>query len=418
MPSTQPLESFEKIVFVDILDPDNIFMILYVLAVFKGRVAIVLSPRIVGLSVARYGKEFSEIKKKLGFKFMFNSITEGEKPKIPKKWKKFFQPDGTLSNPEVESDTRLYVRVSKMRIEECIEELFPECEDYEIIWDPESMSKIKKPDMRHALHVADYAFNFNDNERKKYKKIVKKHTKSGPELRCDLYDICTEYIMRRVKETGYSPWPINIGRLFEANETVENANLIIGGPLTEALLYIQKTKGPPKSVYMGGVQFNVGKDPESANDFLKQINEKWIPTFLVPTECCKGKDEKDPCPYALDLEQYREILENRSPLLCEMVLRWMEVTEQEASYNAFDWITAVAATNRAIFKHWVPVTHKPCLSRGSVTNVDFDRAKQGSPIFMAKPDYKYMSKKTKEVRKEMRRGFPKKEAHPLRTEDG
>ncbi len=181
-----PTRPFETIVFVDIPDPDNILMIFYVFAVSEGRVAIVLSPRIVDLSVVRYGKEFSAMSKDLEFKVMFDPITEGKEPNVKEEWKKFFQPDGTLSDPTVNKDTRLYVRVSKKRIEECIKEQFPGRKDYEIFWDPNSMENIKKPDMRHALHVADYAFNFNDNERKQYEDIVKKHTESGSKLRRDL----------------------------------------------------------------------------------------------------------------------------------------------------------------------------------------------------------------------------------------
>ncbi|KAF3031604.1 hypothetical protein E8E11_001836 [Didymella keratinophila] len=413
-----PTQPFETIVFVDIPDPDNILMILYVLAVSKGRVAIVLSPRIVDLSVVRYGKEFSAMNKDLGFKVMFDPITEGEEPEVPDEWKKFFQPDGTLSDPKVNKDTRLYVRVSKQRIEECIEEQFPGRKDYEIFWDPKSMENIKKPDMRHALHVADYAFNFNDNEREKYTQIVREYTKSGSRLRRGLRGICDEYIARQRAERDSSLEPTDIQKLFQANMTVEKAKLIIGGPLTEALLYIKHTKGKLVGVYvmMGtltndrnmreGVQFNVGKDPESANEFLNKIMTDWIRTLLVPTECCKGKDEENPCPYALDPKGYQDLLESKSPLLYKMVGLWMQETGQKASYNPFDWITAIAAEKETIFKRWVPVTHKPCQSGKGVTNVVFARTQRPSPIFMAKPNYEYMSNKTKEVRNEMKKTFP------------
>jgi hypothetical protein len=161
-----------------------------------------------------------------------------------------------------------------------------------------------------------------------------------------------------------------------------------------------------------GVQFNVGKDPKSANNFLNKITADWIRTMLVPTECCKGKDEKNPCPYALDPKGYQDLLESKSPLLYKMVGLWMQETGQKASYNPFDWITAIAAEKETIFKRWVPVTHEQCQSGKSVTNVVFTRTQQASPIFMAKPDYNYMSEKTDEVREEMRRTFPKERSLP------
>ena len=415
MPATQP---FETIVFVDIPDPDNILMILYVLAVSKGRVAIVLSPRIVDLSVVRYGEKFSEMRTKLGFKIMLDPIKQDNPPQVPEKWEKFFKPDATLSDPKVKKDTRLYVHVSKLRIKECIQEQFPKRKDYEIFWDPNSLSKIKEPDMRHALHAADYAFNFDDNERKVYEGIISNHTQSGLKQRKALRAIIKQYIARKTEEMGLNsskPKPTDINDLFKANDKIKNARLIIGGPLTEALQYIENTKGRPKIVYamlgtltndrniMGRPQFNVGKDAESANAFLKKIVDERIRMLVVPTECCKGKDEEDPCPYVLERCQYKELLE-KSPLMFRMVPWWGEETGQETHYHAFDWITATVVTRQDIFK-WVPVKHKACLSGKSVTNIKFAKSTQPSTIFMAKPDYRYMDRKKPVLWEELKRTF-------------
>ena len=406
---------FETVVFVDIPDPDNIFMILYVLAVSTGRVAIVLSPRILDLSVVRYGDEFSKMKKKLGFRFLFDPITK--KPtNIPKEWEKFFEPDGTLSDSEVQHDTILYMRVSKKRVEECIEAQFQKRKEYEIFWDPKSMKNIKKPDMRHALHVADYAFNFNSKERERYERILKEHTESGPELRNALRGICKSYITRIARKTNSDPDPTDFQCLLKANNTVEGAKLVIGGPLTEALLYVRQTEGKPSSVAAmlgtltkdrnaAGVQFNIGKDPESADGFLTKVKEKWISMIIVPTECCKGKDEKDPSQYALSYKQSQQLLKTNSALSYKMVQRYMKETGHVTHYSPFDWITAIADRKRDLFHGWVPVTHKPCRLGGSVTDVEFTQTTESSPIVMAIPDAVYMGQKIQRLHEEMRRTF-------------
>jgi hypothetical protein len=59
-------DEYQTIIFIDIPDPDNILMALQALLDSTGRVAIVLSPRIVDLSAARYGPDFAKIKEKVG----------------------------------------------------------------------------------------------------------------------------------------------------------------------------------------------------------------------------------------------------------------------------------------------------------------------------------------------------------------
>ncbi|RYN17069.1 hypothetical protein AA0119_g11463 [Alternaria tenuissima] len=423
MSSTQP---FETIVFVDIPDPDNILMILHVLAVFKGRVAILLSPRIVDLSAVRYGSRFPEMIKKLGFATMATPITPGKIPKVRKEWEKFFQPDATLSDPKVMEDTQLYVRVSKMRIEECIKKQFPEREGYEIFWDPDSLSKIEEPDMRHAFHAADYAFNFNEDEWKKYCNITEKHADGRPGLRDALRAVIEDYISRQTKEMAlisFKPEPTDISDLYEANRKAKDARLSIGGPLTEALQYIQETPKPSKitamcgtltddrSAFMG-VQFNLKKDLESASIFFDRIVADKISLDAVPTECCKGK-EKDPCPYVLQFGTYKEIM-GENALTYQMIKRWGEQTSNKIQLGAFDWITAIAAWKSDIFP-WVPVVHEVCQEGSTITNIKFAESKQSSLIRMAKADYEYMEKKRPMLLEEMKKAFPKERTGFRRT---
>lgn len=411
MPSNKP---YKKVVFVDIPDPDNIAMILYILAVYQGRVAIVLSPRIVDLSVARYGKEFSEMKDKVGFEKMFEPIKKNEVPKVPKKWKDFFQPDSTLSDREVLKDTELYMRVSKMRIVECIEEQHPGRNNYEIFWDPKSLGRIKEPDMRHALHVADYAFNFNDDERKIYQKITRKP--SGPSLRKSLRHLCRGYIERINNVYPYPTAEIrNIERLFEDNSEVEGATLVAGGPFPEALQYMEKTRSRPKKVFAmegtltrdrniaGRPQFNIAKDAESAYEFLNKVSHEEIPMFITTTECCKGIDLESPCPYALQEHEYKELFKN-SPLMLRIVGQWLK--ERGATqFLAFDLIAAIPMKEE-IFD-WVRVTYKALRTGKVVKDIEFSITKEQSCIYMAEANYERMFERKEIMQRQMKRAFPR-----------
>lgn len=416
------MQPFETVVFVDISDPDNILMILYVLAVFTGRVAIVISPRVVDLSVVRYGEGFTKMKDRLGLETMMEPITEGKEPAdIPEEWGEFFQADSTLSDPKVFKDTALYVRVSRARIKECIEERFPEGKSYEIFWDPHSLSKTEVPDMRHAFHAADYTFNFNDEEYKKYQEYTKKYR--GSQLRKLRRKQCRRYITRVAKDTGHDSSrlePMDVKDLFEANREVKDATLIIGGPLTEALMYIESVEMRPKDVYTmlgtltedrnlaGRPQFNLKKDTTSAFNFLEKIKREWIPLFAVPTEGCKGKGVDDPCPYVPESDQWQDWLGN-SPVLRNVIQRWVEETGLVTDYSPFDLITAIAAKMRDIF-NWTPVTHEARRSNTTITNIAFAKTLQGSPIFMVEADYMYMNGKKPAVMDEMKRGLSKDES--------
>ncbi|KNG52830.1 hypothetical protein DDE82_009137 [Stemphylium lycopersici] len=421
----QSKKSYPWVINVDVPDPDNIAMILYILAVYKGRVAIVLSPRIVDLSVARYGKEFPKMVKTLRFETMYEPIKENEKPDVPEKWKDFFRPDSTLSDLEVVEDTELYMRVSKMRIIECIKEQHPRRNNYKIFWDPESLSKIKEPDMRHALHVADYAFNFNDAERKRYEEITQKP--SGSSLRESLRVLCNAYIDRIIEDIDHRRTAklSNIEKLFKANLRVKGTTLIIGGPLTEALQYIKNTKSRPKAVYamlgtltrdrniLGKPQFNIGKDPKSAHRFLKNMSKNQIPMFTVPTECCKGRDQEDPCPYAFQEHEWKELFKN-SPLMLRIVGQWLK--ERGATqFLAFDLIAAIPM-ERKIFD-WVSVTYEARRIGEVIKDIEFSITEESSCILMAEANYERMSKRKKRMQRQVKRAFQETGPCPLGSED-
>jgi hypothetical protein len=415
-------DEYQTIIFVDIPDPDNILMALQALLDSKGRVAIVLSPRIVDLSAARYGKKFAKIRRDVPFDTMALPIERGQQcPDVPTRWAKWFDPDGTLADEEIRKDTRLYVDVSAMRVTEVLRKFAPKDKEYTIFWDPHSLSEIKQPDMRHALHVHDFRFNFNKKETKQYKEVTKAHRRGGPALRTELRKICHRYIGRQREKMGLRSidvTPIDIRDLFKANQKVEDARIVIGGPLTEALQYLKWTPDPGQITAMLGtrtrdrntfrnVQFNLWKDLKSARDFLEIVAAKSLPMQIVPTECCKSKDDTDPCPYVLELSTYKELLSDS--LVYRMIRRWGEDASQTQCYGAFDWVTAISAKEPQIFR-WVPVKHEVCMEGEQISNITFADVQNGdlTSIQMAKADYEYM-KETKHVLiREMKKVIPSK----------
>jgi hypothetical protein len=409
---------FNTVVFTDIPDPDNILMMLQALAKSKGPVAIVLSPRIVDLSAARYGPNFAEIRKKVSFDTMAFPIEQGQRPVVSEEWKKWFRHDGTLSSKKIRTDTRLYMDVSAMRVNEVLRKYAPH-KEYEIFWDPDSLHQIKEPDMRHALHVADFRFNFNTEHTKQYKEITAKHPSGGRALRKGLRKICYRYIARQCKEMdlGLSEiTPTDLRYLLKANAKVEGARILIGGPLTEALQYLKSTPEPGNITAMfgtltndrntfGDVQFNLRKDLKSARGFLEMVAAKGYRLQVVPTECCKSKDAADPCPYVLKLSNYQSIMGKKS-LVYRMICRWGEDASQTQHYGAFDWITAISATTPEILR-WVPVMHEVCLDGEKIKNIKFKEADVNvlTSIYMARHDYKYMADQKKILIDEMQEIF-------------
>jgi hypothetical protein len=303
-------------------------------------------------------------------------IERDQLPDVPEELDDWFRPDGTLADQEIMKDTRLYVDVSAMRVTGVLRKYAPKDKEYKIFWDPDSLFKINEPDMRHALHVHDFRFSFNEKETKQYKKVTEEHRSGGPDLRIGLRSICDQYIARQRIKMGLSllqVTPIDIRDLFKANENVKKARLVIGGPLTEALQYLKWTPDPEQITAMLGtrtgdrntfrdVQFNLWKDLESARDFLEIVAAKNLSMQITPTECCKGKDAKDLCPYVLKLSTYQELM-GRTSLVYRMIRRWGEDASQTKHYGAFDWVTAISAKEPEIFL-WVSVKHEVCMEGG------------------------------------------------------
>lgn len=404
------MPSYKTVVFVDIPDPDNILMILQTLRCYsKRKVAIVVSPRIVDLSVPRYGPDFVTILKKVGLTKMAIPIQDEQPHEVPEEVAHWFHKDADLNDNEVKRDTMLYMRLSVLRITECLQARGINPQKYTIFWDEQSLQKMKRPDMRHAFHVHDFKYNFNQAEMKEYNRITATYRSRGWDLRKRLRRVCTRYINRISAELALDKGEEilnNMEALLVANKRAKNAALLVGGPFTELLTYLKWAPQPAIITAMAGsfksdrnifngVQFNLWKDMESAKAVFEHVVEKKIRLDIIPTECAKGKGEGRSCPYVLDMSEYKDIL-GADSLEFRTIEQYVE-DKGGVSYEAFDWVTAVAVTNCRIFR-WHTVVHKPLKEGEKTINISFRLAgSQSSSISMAKDDYEYMESKRQEL---------------------
>lgn len=107
----------EVLVFIDLPDIDNILLALDVVRSHPGEhISIVLSARIVDLSVPRYGNDFSHINKCVSLEKTALPIQSEDTREFPADVRKWFYRDADLSDPNVRRDTLLYMRVSLLRV--------------------------------------------------------------------------------------------------------------------------------------------------------------------------------------------------------------------------------------------------------------------------------------------------------------
>jgi hypothetical protein len=412
------MSSYKIVVFIDIPDPDNILMLLDVLNAHpQEQIAVALSPRIVDLSVPRYGEEFGSIIKEVELKKLALPI-ENEYPQdVSEPLQKWFYKDANLSDPEVMLDTMLYVKVSSLRIAQILQDHGVVCSRYKIFLDKAGLKAMKRPDMRHAFHVHDFMYGFDKEEMKEYKKCTDQFRDRGVNLRKGLRRIIYKYMTRQVGELALNHTDdklTDFTELLRVNEHRKGTTLIIGGPLTEALTYLKRTPKPRQIFAMfasirndrnisNNIQFNFWKDMESAKKFLHMIEEHKINLYVVPTECGKGTKEKT-CPFELSLDQYKDILK-RNSLLYFTIKQYKEDTDRRDTYSAFDWLAAIIATDSHLFK-WYKVILQEELKDG-VENILVKRVKDHhkSTIRMAWDNYEYMQSQKDALISRMRKTF-------------
>jgi hypothetical protein len=368
---------YKRIVFVDIPDPDNFFMVLHILKSYPDeRVAVVLNTRVLDLSVTRYDHEFGDIKNEFGMEQMaFPFEKDGFPESVPDDLAHFFRRDAGLEDKEVREDTRIYMVLSSLRLAAFLEENSVSREKYDMFLQAAKQDSVirllatdLRPSMHHPFHVDDFKFGFNSEELDKYNEVIRSCRYPASGRREGLRSLCLKYIERQVKFLDINSsidLLDSLDNLIGANRKTHCKSIVIGGPFTEAFLFLKNTPKPKRIVAMAGslkmdrnifnnVQFNFWADLYSAEAFLELVARKGIALRLVPTECGKGI-EYQRCPLELHLNEYRHFLGEES-LGFQMIQRYVK-DKDGIVYGAFDWIAAIASTHPRYFT-WMRVKYE------------------------------------------------------------
>jgi hypothetical protein len=444
IPASMEKKGQRIVIFVDIPDPDNILMIIYLLRHYQthnhdGKIAIVLSPRAIDFSIPSYGAQFPVLRKAFpgDFKALIMPIRNEDLLKermktVPEEFKPWFYVDEGCNNKNVLDDTLLYMEVSILRTIHTLDRQRFSRNDYEVYWDQSSldcsedheMKKLGNPAMRHAFHSHDFTYDFDDRELEQYRKIIRGYQGApSPELRSKLRALCIRYRNRMRRQLGKPASGKEDNGKFEdlvlSRQThnihrdgpLPNIRLIIGGPFTEALRYlsgvgIQPPDGVLDKAYrleatiMAGSrdtsknifpnQFNIYADVAAAASVFKMWDDWKIPTMIVPTECVKSSE------YQFTLEEAEQML-NKSEHLKTLVKRFDADTGKSGIWCGFDVIAAVAHVQKDIYT-WEPVRGDYSDVEGPASNKPYEfKPAPGSTLLMAIPDKEYMAKNRDEL---------------------
>ncbi|KAF2122020.1 hypothetical protein BDV96DRAFT_593960 [Lophiotrema nucula] len=170
-----------------------------------------------------------------------------------------FAPDANIEDAEVYKDTMIYLELSVLRYMQVLKAHGVEKGRYTFYWDSNSLSldKFGKPQVRHAFHVHDWKYGFNDKELEEYNRL--QSNPSGNSHRENCRRMCHNYIRRirtelkieRIRESNTEQQPSNFNDILrEFDDLIANSKtetrtaLVIAGPYTEAMNYIKNTHTP------------------------------------------------------------------------------------------------------------------------------------------------------------------------------
>jgi inosine-uridine nucleoside N-ribohydrolase len=399
--------TYEVVVFVRIPDPGSILMLLEVFRQYpEEKVAIVFYPRVVDLSASLYGSDFKAIRKYVDMNDMAVPI-RGEDMKsptwdnVPAKLKKWFYVDATMSEPSVREDTRLCMKASCHQLVAALQEHGVGFGRYAIFFDVDSK---KRPDTRHASQVPDFTYNFSPEEMQKYREVTSLYREpQDRNLRKTLRDLINTYIERQPQELELFQEIHSFKKLLLANKT-QVATMIISGPFTEPLKYLEKTPPPERILAVGGssdscdngTQFDFWTDFNAAKELLAQVEKKKISLRLIPVECVRRTSDR--CPFYLSCSTYKQILGHDS-MLYRMITRHIKNTDRKRRYLALDWCAAITLTEPDLFR-WenVKFTVGKTSDRRTVKFRTIENNNKDSTIWIATDDYPYLTTKRRELK--------------------
>ena len=281
------MRPYERIVFVDIPDPDNFFMVLHIIKSYPGqRVAVVLNTRVLDLSVTRYDNEFQDIARKVGLERMALPLEEDlDHQAVPPDLVHFFRRDAGFDVEDVREDTLMYMVVSSLRLAAFLSENSVSTDQYDMFLQAKTVTR---PAVHHPFHVDDFKYGFNLEELDNYNEVIRNCRHSRPGRREGLQSVCHKYIERQVKELGLKDSRDllhSFEDLIKENRSTRCRSLVVGGPFTEALMYLESGVEPEEIIAMAGsekrdrnfikdIQFNFWADFDSAKAFLELVTKK------------------------------------------------------------------------------------------------------------------------------------------------
>ncbi|KXJ85442.1 hypothetical protein Micbo1qcDRAFT_169437 [Microdochium bolleyi] len=366
-------------VFVDIPDVDNVLCCLSVIRRNpERRINIVLTPRPVDFAVKPYGTNRDRIMRELWR--ITDEPDDGLRNRLavrrimtpfgsPPDWVKdledpiareyFLRPDKLFRDDDankIKSDTRLYMQVSAYRFASFLRGRGIHHSRYRFFWSEDSMGRVA-PGMRHATHVPDYTYGFDD-------KLLAEHN-AALEIQDDdqraneLRTLCTTYV--EAEKGKWAAVGVKTSILGTLNDLMEEQSMVlpddaevkitIGGGFTEVVTYLRNKKLWNEKVrrrawitamagYIKGEgnilanQFNISIDLSSAWEFFALVQEMQIPTLLVPTELVK-----DPA-WRLTEAQLKDVFEGH-PAVLEAFSNFTSQAKALESITLFDWVTAI-----------------------------------------------------------------------------
>ncbi|KAK7752073.1 hypothetical protein SLS62_006039 [Diatrype stigma] len=199
----------QVIVCVDVPDIDNFLMVLRVIRDHPQiHVHVVLSPRPVDFAAFHYGEErIRDFGKKYGPMNVIGRMTEDDLNSWVKDAKdddkKWFYIDEDFRNSEILVDTRLYMRVSIIRLTKFLHQHKIDPTAYRIYYDSENLSGCPiVPGTHNALHQPDFAFDFGDMllQEEPWETAAQEYIKATPNVGQDGDKNPTERDLARFKE--------------------------------------------------------------------------------------------------------------------------------------------------------------------------------------------------------------------------
>lgn len=305
--------------------------------------------RVTDFDILPYGEYFEKIKARVGINLMSNLLDEETSKeaieKVGHEFVQWFRADRKFSEPSVERDSNLNYLVSVCRLMELLDEVGIPHGEYRLYRDPNAMKKIDVV-MRHHFHAPEFTLGFNEEEQAEYNKALQKHKNEtvSIEFGNSVRQICTHYVNRVAQKFGL-PWDklcFNFEDLIENNKkAMISAEIIVGGPLTEAYKYCLSGAPVLRVVAQGGTDhtnnvfrecFNFLMDMTSAKGILGLAHTGEIDLILVPTECIKGTK------FMLSIDELRELMERSSPTISKGYSKYLKLVKSK-NCVPFDLVT-------------------------------------------------------------------------------